>query len=346
MDRFSTSITQWYRQNYRDLPWRKTTDPYKIWLSEIILQQTRVDQGMDYYLRFIRKYPTVELLAKAPQDEVLNLWQGLGYYSRARNLHAAAKNIHENYKNKFPDNFKEILDLKGVGDYTASAIASFAYDLPYAVVDGNVYRLLSRYLNISTPIDSTLGKKEFKKVAQELLDVNNPAIHNQAIMEMGALVCTPKNPDCTNCPLNESCLALELKLVNDLPVKEKKTKVRSRYFHYLVVIESNKVYLKKRGPKDVWQGLYDFPLIELGEEGQNPNEGALKLGFSIQKHQSRFKHILSHQRIFADFYLAKLSPKSQIESDFIQVELDKLDDFPMPQLLIRYLESSELFNAD
>lgn len=346
MVRFSTLITQWYRLNYRDLPWRKTKDPYKIWLSEIILQQTRIDQGTDYYLRFIHKYPTVELLAKAPQDEVLNLWQGLGYYSRARNLHATAKYIHENCNNKFPSNYQDILKLKGVGDYTASAISSFAFDLPHAVVDGNVYRLLSRYLNIDLAIDSTPGKKEFKEVAEDFLDKKDPAIHNQAIMEMGALVCTPKNPNCDNCPLADSCLARELNLIHVLPVKEKKTKVRSRYFHYLVILENEKIYLNKRGPKDVWQGLYDFPLIEFDKAGKDPSEEALKMGVSIRKHQANFKHILSHQRIFADFYLAQVESKNLMEDGFIKTDLKDLSEFPMPQLLIRYLESSELFKAD
>ena len=346
MDRFSTLIRQWYRQNFRDLPWRKTNDPYKIWLSEIILQQTRVDQGTAYYLRFIRKYPTVKHLANAPQDEVLNLWQGLGYYSRARNLHAAAKHIHENLKDEFPSNYDSIKELKGVGEYTASAIASFAFDLPHAVVDGNVYRLLSRYLNISTPIDSTTGKKEFSAVAGKLLDKKNPAIHNQAIMEMGALVCTPKNPDCENCPLNESCLAKELNRISELPVKEKKTKVRSRYFHYLVIIEKEKIYIKKRGPKDVWEGLYDFPLIELEKSDQDPANAATNQGIKLLEHQANFKHILSHQRIFANFWLAERNGNESLDHDCIQIKLNDLEDFPMPQLLIRYLESSKLFSAD
>lgn len=346
MDRFSTLITAWYRLNYRNLPWRETKDPYKIWLSEIILQQTRVDQGMDYYLRFIRDYPRVELLANAKQDEVLNLWQGLGYYSRARNLHAAAKYIHDEYKGVFPNNYKEILALKGVGDYTASAIASFAFDLPHAVVDGNVYRLLSRYFNINTPIDSAAGKKEFKLVADELLDTSDPATHNQAIMEMGAMICKPKNPLCEQCPLQESCIARELNLVNELPVKEKKLKVTARYFHYLVALEDETILLKKRGPKDVWEGLYDFPLIESKIDDADISEIALKNGFELIEHQGKFKHVLSHQRIFANFWMVKRKGLVDQSSDHITVKLEELDDFPMPQLLIRYIESSTLFKGD
>ena len=261
--KFSKALVSWYLQNKRDLPWRETTNPYCIWLSEIILQQTRVDQGLAYYLKFVKNFPTVFDLARADEEEILKLWQGLGYYSRARNLHTSAKYIIDELEGVFPTNYKSLLKLKGVGDYTASAIASICFDEPTAVVDGNVYRVLARYFGIATPINSTSGIKEFKKLAQELIDVKNPANHNQAIMEFGARMCKPQNPDCTICPLNDSCIALQKKEVKNLPIKDKKVKVRKRYFNYLVVITSDKkTILRKREGKGIWQNLYEFPLIE------------------------------------------------------------------------------------
>ncbi len=225
---FSKKIIAWYQQNKRELPWRNTKDPYLIWLSEIILQQTRVEQGMAYYLKFAKEFPSVKELAKAENEKVMKLWQGLGYYSRARNLHTTAKTITDNYKGKFPEQHEDILLLKGVGEYTAAAIVSFAFNKPHAVVDGNVYRLLSRVFGIETPIDTTLGKKEFNALANELLDKKNPALHNQAIMEFGAIQCKPVSPDCSVCPLNTMCFAYSKKSVSKLPVKAKKTKVRNR----------------------------------------------------------------------------------------------------------------------
>lgn len=345
MTRFSTLITKWYRQNARELPWRDTNDPYLIWLSEIILQQTRVEQGLSYYIKFANKYPTVNDLAKAEQIEVLNLWQGLGYYSRARNMQAAAQSIVTDFGGVFPDNYRDIRALKGVGDYTAAAIASFAYNLPHAVVDGNVYRLLARYLNISEPIDTGAGKKLFAELAQELLDLKNPAQHNQAIMEMGALVCTPKNPTCDICPLNNSCMAKDEDTIDLLPVKTKKTKVRDRFFHYLIVKDKQQVLLKKRGVKDVWEGLYDFPLIEL-KRGEDITETAKKLGVELISDEGEYKHILSHQRIYASFWIAKYKEPSIEEKNYIKVEIADLVDYPMPQLLIRYLDSSGLFKTN
>ena len=237
MKHFSEKIIAWYDQNKRDLPWRNTKDAYLIWLSEIILQQTRVDQGMDYYLKFAKEFPTVKHLAKADNEKVMKLWQGLGYYSRARNLHTTAKIISEKYHGKFPDEYSDILSLKGVGNYTAAAIASFAFNKPYAVVDGNVYRVLARVFGIESPIDSTQGKKEFETLATELLDRKKPASHNQAIMELGALQCKPVNPDCSICALNTMCFAYSKKRINELPVKAKKTKVRNRYFNYIVLLD-------------------------------------------------------------------------------------------------------------
>lgn len=341
MVQFSTLITSWYRLNSRDLPWRATKNPYYIWLSEIILQQTRVDQGMDYYHKFVQAYPRVQDLAKAPEDEVLKNWQGLGYYSRARNLHTAAKYIVENLKGEFPCDYENIKSLKGVGEYTAAAIASFAFNEVQAVVDGNVYRLLSRYFDIETPIDTTAGKKEFKTLANALIDPKNPAEHNQSIMEMGALVCTPKAPNCGECPLMDGCLAQANNKIDALPVKSKKTKVRNRYFNYLFIAQEGKTVIHKRGPKDVWQGLYDFPLIEL-ESDRMLNQADLDtFGSSNAELSFETKHILSHQRIYAKFWEVKETNFDCFNADYSIIPLKELDDYPMPQLLIRYLQRKQ-----
>ncbi|MEX1003639.1 MAG: A/G-specific adenine glycosylase [Crocinitomicaceae bacterium] len=344
MTDFAILIREWYQKNARNLPWRAENDPYKIWLSEIILQQTRVSQGMDYYYKFTAHYPTVKDLATASENEVLNDWQGLGYYSRARNLHAAAKYIHEVHAGIFPGSYEEIRQLKGVGDYTASAIASFAYNLPHAVVDGNVYRVISRLLNEATPIDTTKGKKLFKMAAEELLNRKDPATHNQAMMELGALVCAPKNPDCINCPVQNHCLAFAEKTQLSLPVKSKKTKVRDRYFHYLIIRHKGAVMLKKRGSQDVWQGLYDFPLIE--NTKNQPDKEQLK-NWNIQQIEkdTMLKHILTHQRIYAHFWLVEV--KQFPDKDrYVWVDMAELDAYPMPQLLIRYLKSAPHFEVE
>ena len=342
---FSILIQDWFRQKGRDLPWRNTSNPYFIWLSEIILQQTRVDQGLAYYLKFIDHYPTVQDLANATEDEVLNDWQGLGYYSRARNLHFSAKYIATELKGQFPNTYKDVLSLKGVGDYTAAAICSFSYNQAYPVVDGNVYRVISRYLNIETAIDSTEGKKIFKEAASELLDDKNPADHNQAIMELGALVCKPKSPDCEKCPVHEGCRAREKQTVDSLPIKSKKTKVRKRYFHYLVLLKDEHILIKKRRAGDIWQGLYDFPLIEY-PTNKKPTKKELE-NYHINKAETSetFKHILSHQQIFATFWLSDVSEHIQ-EKDIIRIPYHQIEDYPLPKLLIRYIESSPLFAAD
>ncbi|HYG16163.1 MAG TPA: A/G-specific adenine glycosylase, partial [Bacteroidia bacterium] len=259
---FNKIIESWYALNKRDLPWRNTRDPYKIWLSEVILQQTRVNQGMPYYHKFIEKYPDIAAMAGAHEDEVLKLWQGLGYYSRARNMHQAAKMITYELNGKFPITYTDILKLKGVGSYTAAAIASIAGNEPVAVVDGNVYRVLARYFGIDTPIDSTEGRKTFLKLANELINTENPATYNQAVMEFGALQCKPQNPDCGVCPLKISCIALKQKRVDALPVKSKKTAVKARYFNYLFFEKPGFAHLQKRGQTDIWANLYEFPLAE------------------------------------------------------------------------------------
>lgn len=260
---FSKSLIQWYLQNKRDLPWRNTIDPYFIWLSEIMLQQTRVAQGLPYFLRFTEAFPTVFDLAKADEEQVLKLWQGLGYYSRARNLHKTAQQVAFDFNGKFPANYAELLKLKGIGEYTAAAIASFAYNESVPVVDGNVYRVLSRYFEVETDIASSGAKKEFTQLAAELLPAGEANLFNQAIMEFGALQCVPKNPDCTNCIFNNSCAALQKKKVAQLPIKSKKVKVRTRFFTYLVFEdEVNNTLIQKRTQKGIWHNLYEFPLVE------------------------------------------------------------------------------------
>ena len=260
---FSKKLILWYLDHKRDLPWRTTAIPYYIWLSEIILQQTRVEQGLPYYQAFVSVYPTVKKLANASEEEVLKLWQGLGYYSRARNLHTTANYVSNELSGIFPTSYKELIKLKGVGDYTASAIASICFNEATAVVDGNVYRALARYFGIATPINSSLGIKEFKNLAQQLIDVDKPGNHNQALMEFGARQCKPQNPNCEICIFNDSCIALQQKKISELPVKLKKTKVKNIYFNYIVLIFKNKkTLLQKRIGKGIWQNLYEFPLIE------------------------------------------------------------------------------------
>lgn len=341
----SDKLIAWYKKNKRNLPWRDINDPYKIWLSEIILQQTQVVQGLNYYIKFTEHFPTVIDLANAPEDKVMRLWQGLGYYSRARNLHAAAKTVKANYKGKFPNTYESIKELKGVGDYTAAAISSFAFNLPYAVVDGNVYRVLSRLFNIDTPINSTQGKKDFQILANELLNHKQPGLHNSAIMEFGALWCKPQNPKCEDCPLQAQCLAFQNKTVALLPVKDKKIKIRNRYFHYFVFNYKDSVYIQKRTEKDIWQNLYEFYLIEtdLPTDAKlilkNKNLKTLVKKMDVISIISTKKHVLSHQHIYATFYEINLS--NPIESGILtKIKREKLSDFGLPQLINKYLKSS------
>lgn len=300
-------LRRWYLNTHRPLPWRDTKDPYRIWLSEIILQQTRVEQGLPYYERFTARFPSVELLAQAPEDEVLKLWEGLGYYSRARNLHKAAKQVAE-LGGVFPQTFKGLLDLPGVGPYTAAAIASFAYEEPVAVVDGNVFRVLARLYAESQPIDSNEGKKLFQELAQDLLDKKAPALHNQAIMELGALTCLPKQPNCSACPWREDCLALAQGSQADLPVKAKKTKKTDRYLHYFLLIKEGRVAVQRR-EAGIWQGLYQFPLWESDRSltldevaAQSPIQD-FQEGPATWHFLERLKpHLLSHQRLHINIY--------------------------------------------
>ncbi len=336
MTHFSLQITEWYRQNKRNLPWRATTDPYKVWISEIILQQTRVDQGLNYYLRFVEAFPTIEHLSEASENEVLRMWQGLGYYSRARNLHQTAQFIHHEMNGKFPNLFKELIKLKGIGPYTAAAIASFCFKEAVPVLDGNVFRVLSRYFGIDHPIDLHASKKLFSDLAQQLISPTEPDTFNQAIMEFGALQCTPQQTDCSSCPLKDSCDSLANGKVRLRPVKSKKTKVTNRYFHYLHFDDGKQVVLEKRIKKDIWQNLFQFPLIETTE---NSTYDDIKSLVSLEPHfESRtYTHLLSHQKIHATFYhFSEMT--NDLKENWITIPSVQLDDYPLPQLIIKYLE--------
>lgn len=342
---FSDKIVEWYRLNKRDLPWRAENEPYLIWLSEIILQQTRVDQGMPYYLKFSRELPTVKAFANASEDKILKLWQGLGYYSRARNMHYTAKDIVNNYSGKFPDTYEGLLKLKGVGEYTAAAIASFCYNLPHPVIDGNVYRVLSRYYGIETPIDSTEGKKQFKQLADEVMDKDNPGEYNQAIMEFGALHCTPQNPNCIECPIQNSCIAYASNTATNLPVKAKKAKQRRVFYNYMVIVNRDKTYIQKRDDKSIWKNMYEFPLIETNNE-VDLNELLKHPTFELVIKDSnitvdkiiKLKHILSHRIIEATFYKIYAEPKHFTNiSDIFEVSIGKLKtEYALPRLIDRY----------
>jgi len=349
MDFIHDTLINWFAENRRDLPWRHNPTPYQVWLSEIILQQTRVNQGWDYYLRFVEKWPTVNDLANATEEEVLKMWQGLGYYSRARNLHQCAKQIVEQHGGQFPADFEKLKQLKGIGDYTAAAIASIAFDLPHAVVDGNVYRVLSRLFDIDTPININEGQTVFAKIADDLLNREQPGLHNQAMMEFGALQCTPKNPNCLLCPLQAQCLAFANQTVMQRPVKLQKLKVTTRYFNYLVFKIEGNVYLHKRSGNDIWKNLYDFPCIE----SENPmtveeviaSEKFQQLienkSFTIIKTSPTFTHKLTHRTIIAQFIEIKLEEKLlRIETNdlFLARETD-LGNFPIPRLIDLYLNN-------
>lgn len=343
----SRILIEWYKKNKRDLPWRHSTDPYIIWISEIILQQTRVVQGMDYFLRFRRRFPDVASLAAAEEDEVLKYWQGLGYYSRARNLHAAAKSICERHGGTFPRAYKDVLALKGIGEYTAAAIVSFAWNEPYPVVDGNVFRVLSRLFALDVPIDSTRGKKQFTELAGLLMDPEEAAFHNQAIMEFGALQCVPQNPDCAVCPLQSVCMAYASGRVQAYPVKQNRTKTKDRYFHYLYIIYKGMTWLHRREGKDIWTGLYEFPLIETEEAmdfaGLQQTEafrhllgdaGQLRISVDL----TNIKHVLSHQVLYATFYRIEIERPTPALQAYLSVPLEEVEKYAVPRLIHIYLE--------
>jgi A/G-specific adenine glycosylase len=330
MSHFTQQIQIWYHTNKRDLPWRDTKNPYHIWLSEIILQQTRVQQGMSYYHKFISHFEDIRSLASASEQEVLNLWQGLGYYSRGRNLHKAAKMLVEEFDTHFPTNYRDILKLPGVGSYTAAAIASFAFDLPHAVVDGNVYRVLSRYFNTNEFIDTPQGQKYYQALANELLDRNNPATHNQAIMELGALVCTPRNPNCEKCPLSNSCSAKAQNTWAVLPVKKGKVKVRNRALHYFVCIENDKILLQQRGEKDIWANMYEFPMLETEQLDTRLMENL--------EFVKSMNHKLTHQSLEVHFYKLQDEDQLKIEHSGSWISIDDLKNYPLPRVIERFLE--------
>lgn len=343
---FSAALVPWYREHRRALPWRETTDPYRIWLSEVILQQTRVDQGRAYWERFVERYPTVQDLAAAMEDDVLKLWQGLGYYSRARNLLAAARQVVTDFGEAFPSNHAELLKLKGVGDYTASAIASICFGRPDAVVDGNVYRVLSRVFGIDTPIDSTEGRKRFKVLAQELLDPNNPGDHNQAVMELGATVCTPKNYACIRCPLQAKCVAFATHRIDELPIKAGVTKTRERFFNYLHIATPKRgLYMQQRTGKDIWQGLWELPLVESNRPlTLRALPGALAPllgnGWTALARSAEVKHVLSHQIIRAVFWEA--APPKGFVPPVAWKRMTRLNvsELAVPRLLERWLDGT------
>lgn len=348
MEHFRRSLYKWYNIYKRDLPWRETNNPYKIWLSEIILQQTRVQQGTNYYLKFTENFPTVHDLANAPEDDVLKLWQGLGYYSRARNLHKTAKQISEQYNGTFPSHYSDIINLKGIGPYTAAAIASIAFSLPYPTIDGNVYRVLSRYFGIDTPIDSTEGKKQFQALAEELIDSRDPGMHNQALMEFGALQCVPKSPNCSNCPLTTSCFAFQNNKVSVLPVKAKKPKQSDRYFYYYLLEQEDAVYLEKRTENDIWQSLYQLPLIEhpnkLSDEELIESNIPFINGYNynLNSVSKERKHVLSHQIIHAKVVRIEISNDVKIPKPLFKVKTKDISKFAVPRLLELFFEDLKI----
>ena len=343
---FSLKILLWYQKNKRNLPWRKTKDPYRIWLSEIILQQTRVAQGLPYYERFIERFPTVRDLANAQENEVLKLWQGLGYYSRARNLHATAKIVVKEYKGEFPKTYKGLLKLKGVGDYTASAIASICFDIPEPVVDGNVYRVLARYYGVDIPINSSKGTRYFKELARKVMNTEQIRDYNQAIMEFGAIQCAPKNPDCTGCPLNDGCLALQQNQIGELPKKINNTKVRNRYFNYLVVVDpKNRTLSQQRKGKGIWQNLWEFPLLESKEDMDvHELERSFNKVLAINEtpeiyhfNSENIVHKLSHQHLYTKFWIIKTDT-------FLKegVGFNELKDYPVPVLIADFIKTFKI----
>ena len=342
MNPFSRIILEWYSENARDLPWRRTRDPYAVWLSEIILQQTRIVQGTAYWHRFMDRFPTVQDLAEASEDEVLRLWEGLGYYSRARNLHAAAWQIAA--EGSFPDTLEGIRKLKGVGDYTAAAIGSICFGIPAAVVDGNVYRVLARYFGISTPVGTTEAKKEFTRLANQLLPTDSPAQFNQGMMDFGALQCTPQNPACLTCPLQATCNAFRTGRVEMLPVKKPAVQVQERRFSYIYVRFDGQTAIRKRGPGDIWQGLYEPVVIE--SEGASGNYFSQSFAknqfpeaddfFLIRK---EVKHQLTHRILLTDFYLWEPSHRPELPEGYFWIKETELDLYAKPRLFELLLEA-------
>ena len=341
---FSNELIQWYFKNKRELPWRNTTDAYVIWLSEIILQQTRVEQGLPYFHRFVEKYPDVRAFAAADELDILNLWQGLGYYSRGRNMLKTAKQVVDQFDGVFPIDYLQLTGLKGIGEYTAAAISSFAAGEARAVVDGNVFRVLARYFGISEPINSTKGKKIFQDIATDLLNKEHSGLHNQAIMEFGAMLCKPKNPDCRICPLRADCYALNNNAIASLPQKLKKAKIRERYLNYLVITDSDTILMNKRDDSDIWANMYDLPLIETAKPLSADGVLALpqareRFGKDIQiidTYPIR-KHVLTHQHLHAQFIHIADKPVKP-ERNWIYADINDLEKLPMPKIIFMFLD--------
>lgn len=344
---FSAQLIAWYQQNKRDLPWRKTTDAYIIWLSEIILQQTRVEQGMPYFYRFAERYPTVTDFAAASEDEVLRLWQGLGYYSRGRNMLKTAQLVQQQYGGSFPTSYNDLIKLKGIGEYTAAAISSFSANEARAVVDGNVYRVLARYFGIDEPINSPKGKKVFQKLADEVLDVNRPALHNQAMMEFGAMLCKPKNPACGTCPVRFDCQAFKTNATTSLPVKLKKVKVKQRFFNYLLIFDGKHILMKKRNEGDIWANMYDLPLIETTELLEPvqvlalPEMKIFGKSNALKDNSGIIKHVLTHQLLFIRFLMLEKFPE-KLQDGWFYADINDLDKLAMPKSIFIFIK--DIFN--
>lgn len=349
---FRKELLEWFATNHRPMPWKGERDPYIIWLSEIILQQTTVAQGTAYFEKFSGRYPSVKDLADAPSDEVMKLWEGLGYYSRARNLHGTAKYINTELKGFFPTTYEDILKLRGIGPYTAAAIAAFAYDLPHAVLDGNVYRVLSRFFGIETPIDTTEAKHIFTELANKVLDKKRPADFNQAMMDFGATFCTPAKPKCVQCSLQTACSAFQTQKVDVLPIKSKKMVRRTRYFNYLVINEGDFVFIRKRVEKDIWQDLYEFPLVETENLVEILREDELT-NFKIDKNELRllkksqpFQQLLTHQKIIAIFWeyevLTSKTDGLLRGEDFLKIDRQNLTEYAFPKTIDIYLKEKVL----
>ena len=341
---FTQSLAQWYTHNRRDLPWRNTTDPYVIWLSEIILQQTRVEQGLPYFYRFAEAYPTVTAFAAASEDEILKLWQGLGYYSRGRNMLTTARLVQQKFGGVFPGKFDDLIALKGIGEYTAAAISSFSTNQAKAVVDGNVSRVIARYFGIDEPINSTKGKKLFQQMANDLLDTKEPGLHNQAMMEFGAMLCKPRNPLCDTCPVKTGCYALQHNQVGQLPVKLKTVKIRKRHFNYWLMVNDGKVLLNKRDKSDIWANMYDLPLTETAEDKTVEELLASAdmmetLGFLPQIIDISLtkKHILTHQHIYYRFITVQNNLEIKLKQTWFFSEVEKLNNLALPKIIFLFL---------
>ncbi|HQV77906.1 MAG TPA: A/G-specific adenine glycosylase [Chitinophagales bacterium] len=346
MNSFSKILLEWHKPIQRKLPWKQSNDAYKIWLSEIILQQTRVEQGIPYYEAFVLAFPTIQHLANASLDDVLKRWEGLGYYSRARNLHHAAQQIVQEYNGIFPNEYAAILKLKGVGKYTAAAIASFAFNLPHAVVDGNVFRFLSRLHGIHTPIDTSIGKNIFDELAHQFLDGKNAGKHNQAIMDFGALICKPQRPNCSVCPFSSNCKALQENTIQLLPIKRNKLLKKNRFFNYYVIYSKQYIYIHQRTKKDIWKGLYEFPMEESATfeiDYFRINSSFLTHQFNLQKSNSHtyaktYQQTLSHQKIHATFYEIRLNSIASLNKSYLKININELKRYAFPKIIRSYLE--------